>query len=95
MTSSKTDKPTTEPSDVTDWKALVIWARKNGVMIHELTVGSVRGVITDSAPTAQPVKKTDQEARDGLYAHYGGELLESAILETSKDAGDDGDDEED
>lgn len=93
MKSSKTAPPTTEPTDVAAWKELILWARRNGVLVHELTVGGVRGVITD-APRTQAPEKTDKDLRESLYAQYGGQVLDQAIMEVDKDAGDDGGDDE-
>jgi hypothetical protein len=94
MKISKTDPPTTSQSqtDTSEWKELVLWARKHGVVIHELTVGSVRGVITDAVRPAPPAEKSEKDLREGLYAHYGGEVLDGAIMETDKDAGDEEED---
>lgn len=83
-TKKTTARPTT---DVAAFQDLVMWARRNGIVFNELEVGGVRAVLLDvgaRGPAPNTTKgSSDEAARAGLYAQYGGAALERAINETA------------
>lgn len=68
-------------ADIDDAKDLVLWARKQGIVLGRLRVGAVELEITAMVPASAPLP-SEAEAKSGLYAQFGGELLDAVEQET-------------
>jgi len=68
-------------ADIDDAKDLVLWARKQGVVLARLRVGAVELEITAMIPASAPLP-SEAEAKQGLYQQFGGELLAAVEQET-------------
>jgi hypothetical protein len=69
------------PSDIEAIKELVLWARKSGVTLARAKVADIElDILSMAAPTA-PLP-SEAEAKQGLYAQFGGDLLAAVEAET-------------
>lgn len=68
-------------ADVDLVKELVMWARAAHVVLARVKVGEVELDIVAMAPPAAPLP-SEAEAKQGLYAQFGGELLAAVENET-------------
>lgn len=70
---------TTKASPTTDLEAiqaLILWARKERIVVHEVTVGTVKLVLGADLSLATSVTPPREDAaKHGAYERYGGELL--------------------
>lgn len=63
-------------------KELILWARRNNVVLARVKVDDVElDILAMSAPSAQ--LPTEAEAKQGLYAQFGGELI-AAVEQEAK-----------
>lgn len=94
MTSTRTERN----KDAETAKELLLWARKESIVVSSLKVGNVELVANDLrlAASLTPSKKdlSDEAAAKNLYAEYGGGILETAEqqAEEAVDAFEDEDD---
>jgi hypothetical protein len=63
-------------ADLEDVKELVLWARKNGIVLARAKSGAVElDILAMGAPSTLP---SEAEAKQTLYEQFGGELLAAA-----------------
>lgn len=69
-------------TDADQVKALLLWARRERIVVSQMTVGDVTVVVSDLAlATAVVPPKSDEQQRQNLYERFGGELLAQATKE--------------
>jgi len=66
-------------ADIDDVKELILWSRDRGVVLHRVRVGAVELDIA-SMQQGRPTP-TEDEARKGLYATMGGEVVQKILDE--------------
>jgi hypothetical protein len=69
------------PSDIEAIKELVLWARKSGVTLARAKVADIELDILSMTAPAAPLP-SEAEAKQGLYAQFGGDLLAAVEAET-------------
>jgi hypothetical protein len=94
MTRTKHDEA---PLDETVVKDLLLWARREGIVIEQVTVGSVTLVCRDTRVHTVPGKELDlspaalEHAGANLYEKYGGQAMDE-LAKANDDVIEDDDD---
>ena len=79
MTTKKTKSPTTDAEQAKD---LLLWARRQRIVVNEVHVGTVHLVVADLAlATTVTPPKSEEAASRSLYARYGGDMLAEVTKE--------------
>lgn len=64
-------------TDADTLKSLVMWARRERIAVHTLTVGTIHMEFSDLQAAGPPPRvKSDDDAKATIYQRYGGALLE-------------------